>query len=152
MTHLIVRPITPDDLTAVLFMVRALAAHHEDIATLTPETLARDALGDPPWMRVLVTERRGDLVGYAALCPLAQLQFGVRGMDMHHLFVAEQARGSGVGRALIDASLALCRAEGCRYMTVGTHPENTAAAAVYRAAGFEDLPPPGPRFRMKLAG
>ena len=132
-------------------MVRALAAHHGDTPLATPDSLARDALGPSPWLRLLVAEGKRGLLGYAALCPLAQLQFGVRGMDMHHLFVAPEARGTGIGRALIDASLALARAEDCRYMVVGTHPDNSAAAAVYRAAGFEDLPPPGPRFRMKLS-
>lgn len=150
MTDLTLRPIEPRDLRHVHAMVQALAAHHGDACTLTEDALARDALSDPPWLRVIVAERDGVLVGYAALCPLAQLHFGVRGMDMHHLFVVEHARGTGVGRALIDASLAHCRDEGCRYMTVGTHPDNAAAAAVYRAAGFEDLPPPGPRFRMKF--
>ena len=150
MDDLTIRPVTEEDLPSVLNMIRALAAHHDDTPTVTLETLRRDALGDAPWLIVLVAEAQGRLVGYAGLCPLAQLQFGVRGMDMHHLFVAEGQRGSGVGRALIDAAIARSKALGCRYMTVGTHPDNEKAAEVYRAAGFEPLPPPGPRFRIKF--
>ena len=141
----LIRPILETDLPEVLSMIHALAAHHGDAPVTTLEDLRRDALGMHPWLQVLVAPG----LGYAALCPLAQLQFGVRGMDMHHLFVVETARGSGVGRALIDASIAHAKAQECRYLTVGTHPDNRAAQAVYRAAGFEDLPVSGARFRMK---
>ena len=150
MNDLNIRSVAENDLPAVLEMIKALAAHHDDTPTVTLESLRRDALGDAPWLILLVAEAQGRLVGYAGLCPLAQLQFGVRGVDMHHLFVAEDQRGTGVGRALIDASLERSKAMGCRYMTVGTHPDNKTAAEVYRAAGFEPLPPPGPRFQIKF--
>jgi ribosomal protein S18 acetylase RimI-like enzyme len=126
-------------------MVHALAAHHGDAPSVTMDDLRRDALGPQPWIRVLIAEG----AGYAAMCPLVQLQYGVRGMDLHHLYVGEQVRGRGIGRALIDASLEVARGLGCRYMTVGTDPENVAAQAVYRAIGFEKIGETGPRFRMK---
>ncbi|MFK7835233.1 MAG: N-acetyltransferase family protein [Sulfitobacter sp.] len=145
-----VRLIRALDVEAVLEMIRSLARHHGDKPMITLDNLRRDALGPNPWVSVLVAEQQDRLTGYSVLCPLVQMQFGVRGMDMHHLFVQPDVRGQGVGRALIEASLATSRLMGCRYMTVGTHPENGAAADVYRAAGFEPLPPPGPRFRIKL--
>ncbi|MCX7558525.1 GNAT family N-acetyltransferase [Sulfitobacter sp. F26204] len=150
MTESSIRPVESEDLPLVLDMVQGLAAHHGDAAQVTLSDLARDCLGTEPWLRVLVAQEGRALLGYTALCPLAQLQFGVRGMDMHHLFVQPKARGAGVGRALIAASLALTKSLGCRYLTVGTHPGNKAAAAIYQAAGFESLAPPGPRFRMKF--
>lgn len=150
MTEITTRALRPSDLTIMLDMVRALAAHHDDQAQTTIPDLERDCLGVAPWLRVLVAEHAQSVVGYAALCPLAQLQFGARGMDMHHLFVAQNMRGKGVGRALITASVALSKLLGCRYVTVGTHPENMVAGKVYEAAGFEPLSPPGPRFRIKL--
>lgn len=140
-----IRPIHEPDLSEVLEMIHALAAHHGDPVAVTLDDLRRDALGPHPWLRVLVAPQQG----YVALCPLAQLQFGVRGMDMHHLFVVADARGQGVGRALIAAAISYAKEEGCRYMMVGTHPDNVAAQGVYRSAGFENLPASGPRFRMK---
>lgn len=140
-----IRPVTEADLPEVLRMVHALAAHHNDRAQATLDDLRRDVLGAHPWIHLLVAQG----VGYAALSPLAQLQFGVRGMDMHHLFGDSHARGRGIGHALISASLELTRGLGCRYMTVGTHPDNLAAQAVYRAVGFEQIDGAGPRFRKK---
>ncbi|MDF3414617.1 GNAT family N-acetyltransferase [Sulfitobacter sp. M57] len=150
MTELAIRNVQAADLPRVQEMVRKLAAHHGDVAQVSLTDLERDCLGAEPWLRVLVAVRGVEISGYAALCSLVQMQFGVRGMDMHHLFVSEEARGIGVGRALIDASVALTKSLGCRYMTVGTHPENKAAAMIYQVAGFEPLPSPGPRFRIRF--
>ncbi len=140
------------DLPAVLTMIHALGEHHGDTASLTLQALERDVLGDTPWITLIVAQNSEELLGYAALCPLAQLQFGVRGMDMHHLFVQPNARRSGVGQRLIDASIAETKAMGCQYIMVGTHPENRPAQEIYLTAGFSVVPAPGPRFRMKFAG
>jgi len=138
------------ELPDVLPMIHALAAHHHDTSTLTLDALKRDTLGDTPWITLIVAEQSENLLGYAALCPLTQLQFGVRGMDMHHLFVKPSARGQGIGQKLITAAIDHSKRQGCRYMMVGTHPENKAAQAMYLTAGFSEAPAPGPRFRMKF--
>ncbi|MBW4709400.1 GNAT family N-acetyltransferase [Roseobacter sp. YSTF-M11] len=141
---------TEEDLPRVQEMVEKLAEHHGDIATVTVEELARDVLGANPWVRILIAEQQGDVVGYAALCPVAQMQFGARGMDLQHLFVEARARRMGAGKALIRASQKQARAEGCTYLSVGTHPENTLVHDIYPAMGFDRLDPPGPRFRIAL--
>ena len=146
---LIARPLRPGDLPQVLEMVHALAFHHGDAPLATLSDLERDALGDNPWLRLIVLARGDDLLGYAALLPLAQLQYGVRGMDLHHLYVVPAARGTGAGRLLVDAAVARAKADGCRYLSVGTAPDNVDAQHVYRALGFSERPKPGPRFSVK---
>lgn len=150
MSSIIIRPVAAPDLPVVLKMIKGLAAHHDDTAAVTLATLERDVMGDGPWLTLLVAEQDKALLGYAALCPMAQLQFGVRGMDLHHLFVSRDARGLGLGKQLIDASMAAAKDQGCRYMTVGTHPDNVTAQGIYLAAGFEPLDGIGPRFRIKF--
>jgi GNAT superfamily N-acetyltransferase len=149
MTHLKLTTRQPieSDLPAVLDMIHALAAHHGDTSTLTLEGLSQEARG---WHCIIVACAGQDVVGCAALLPMGQLQFGVRGMDMHHLFVVAAHRGRGVGRALIDASIAVSKQLNCKYLTVGTHPDNATVAQVYLAAGFDPLPDSGPRFRIRL--
>ena len=150
MTDVVVRPLREVDLGPVVEMAHALAAHHGDQATLDVATLRRDALGPAPWVTVLVAVRGKKLVGYAALLPLAQLQFGVRGMEMQNLFVQPHVRGQGVGAALVASCEAHVKAVGCRYLAVGTHPENKAAQMVYAALGYEARPPAGPRFGKRF--
>lgn len=150
MTEIITRLANADDLPSVSKMVAALADYNGDTSTLTLGTLRRDTLGDRPWIRVIVAEKGTEILGYAALCPLAQLQFGVRGMDIHHLFIVPHMRGQGVGAQLIKASIEHSKELGCRYITIGTQPENLPAQQVYLKAGFTPLPAPGPRYRMKF--
>ena len=145
----IVRLALPHDLPDVVTMIHALAAHHGDTALVTLQDLTRDVCGPQPWMHLLVVARGQALLGYAALIPLAQLQFGVRGMDMHHLFVRAQDRDKGCGKMMIQACIDHAKANGCRYLSVGTAPENVTAQNIYRAVGFDDSPPPGPRYRIK---
>jgi GNAT superfamily N-acetyltransferase len=142
-----IRKAIPEDLPAVLGLVSELAAFHRDTATLTLDCLRENVLGSTPWLTLLVAERNAVIVGYAALCPLTQLQFGKRGMDIHHLFVSANERLSGIGTALIDASVVEATALGCSYLTVGTHMENTLAQDMYLAKGFAKVTSFGPRFR-----
>lgn len=146
-----IRPARPDDLSALLRMVHALAAHHGDDAAVTEADLARDLFSARPWMQVLLAETPDGPVGYAALLPIAQLQKGVRGMELHHLYVAPDDRGSGIGGLLIEAAGDHARRQGCSYMSVGTHPGNLAAQSFYTRRGFSPRPLAGARFARVLA-
>lgn len=137
------------DLAALLPLVQGLARHHDDVPRLTAETLAGDLFGPWPWFHVLVAEADG-LLGYAALLPLARLQHGERGLDLHHLFVAEDARGQGIGRALLGASEGLARELGCRYVIIGTAEVNVAAQEFYLSQGYRAIPNPARRFLKDL--
>ena len=138
------------DVPRLLSMVRALAIHHDDIPEVSTEALERDVFGERSWIYVVVAEVEGKVVGYAALCPLIQLQAGVRGIDMHHLFVEKKFRGLGIGRQLTEASMQKARDLSCAYMMVGTHPDNSSAQAFYLACGFDQRHGSHPRFRISV--
>ncbi|SDX50284.1 Ribosomal protein S18 acetylase RimI [Ruegeria halocynthiae] len=138
------------DTPRILSMIEALARHHNDTPSASIETIERDMFGDIPWLYTLIASLAGNVVGYAALYPLAQLQSGTRGIDMHHLFVEQHFRGAGIGKQLIKASIDKARDLSCTYMMVGTHPENSKAQAVYLACGFERRDGIHPRFRYLI--
>jgi ribosomal protein S18 acetylase RimI-like enzyme len=52
------------------------------------------------------------------------------------VFVEEQARGSGLGRALMDAAVARARERGARRMELDTKDTNAPAIALYESLGF----------------
>jgi ribosomal protein S18 acetylase RimI-like enzyme len=56
---------------------------------------------------------------------------------LEDLFVREQARGSGLGRALVEAVVELARERGCRRIELDANDENDAAQALYRSFGFD---------------
>jgi ribosomal protein S18 acetylase RimI-like enzyme len=146
-----IREARPSDVHEIVNMVRKLAAHHGDTAALTPDDLMRDAFGERPWIYLLVAEAQGALVGYAALYGLIQLQFGARGLDMHHLFAEAEFRGRGVGTGLVEACKMKAQALAGRYLMVGTHPDNREAQAFYEALGFVRRDSHPPRFVLQLA-
>ena len=153
MPDFIIRPAALPDLPALLVLVEALTRHHGDEPKVTPDSLARDFFGAEPWFRVLVAELGGLVVGYAALLPRARLGFGQRGLDLHHLFVAEGQRRLGIGAALVTASVELARGLDCDYMILGTHPDNVLAQAYYPRLGFAlDTGAGGVRFFKLLKG
>jgi GNAT superfamily N-acetyltransferase len=146
----VTRDAVQSDVGTLLTMVQALAKHHGDVPNVSVESLERDIFGQIPWIYVLVAEVEAEVVGYAALCPLIKLQDGIRGIDLHHLFVKNGFRGAGVGRRLIEASMQKARDLTCASMMVGTHPDNTNAQAVYLACGFEQKHGSNPSFRISL--
>jgi len=70
-----------------------------------------------------------DILGQA---PETRRHVGLLGMAL-----APEARGQGLGRALIGAALAEADARGLRRVELSVHADNRAAQALYRRVGFE---------------
>lgn len=79
----------------------------------------------------------GEAVGCVALRPVDP--DGV--CEMKRLYVAPAGRGSGLGRALMQAVIGEARRIGYRQMRLDTLPSMTTAQAMYRAAGFVPIDP-----------
>lgn len=147
-----IRPPAPEDLPGLLALVSALARFHGQEPLASLDSLGADVLGDAPWVQVRLAEVEGALAGYVAVLPLARFQFGQRGIDIHHLYVAEPWRGHGIGGALVAEALRLGAAMGASYCTVTATPDNRAAQAFYASLGFKDAPRFGARFWTPIEG
>jgi len=55
---------------------------------------------------------------------------------LEDLYVSDEARGSGLGRALTLAALDRARARGCRRVELDVNTENAPALALYESLGF----------------
>ncbi len=56
--------------------------------------------------------------------------------ELEDLYVREQARGSGLGRELVEVSFERARARGCGRIQLDTNKGNAAARALYESLGF----------------
>ena len=83
----------------------------------------------------LVAEDAGQVVGWAALSPYSPRRC-YRGVAEESVYVAEAARGRGVGRILLGELVALAEEDGYWTLLAGIFPENAASLALHAALGF----------------
>ena len=57
---------------------------------------------------------------------------------LEDLFVASEARGQGIARALVELTVARARARRCRRIELDVNDNNDAALALYRSFGFDN--------------
>ncbi|MGA5040935.1 GNAT family N-acetyltransferase [Streptomyces capoamus] len=84
----------------------------------------------------LVAEAGRRLLGYIRLVPPTPLPSNAHVLAVQGFAVAEEARGRGVGRALIRAAVAEARRRGARRLTLRVLGHNTPARALYASEGF----------------
>jgi len=86
---------------------------------------------------LLGARSEGRLVGYACLYWHFSSLEAVEAVLMNDLYVTEQARGQGVGRALIEASAEVARERGTPILEWSTAPDNHTAQRLYDSTGAE---------------
>lgn len=83
----------------------------------------------------LVAVDDGRVLGWAAASPVST-RAAYRGVIEHSVYVHREARGLGLGRALLDAFIAAADEAGYWTIQSSVFPENTASLRVHQAAGF----------------
>ena len=86
---------------------------------------------------LLGARQEGRLVGYACLYWHFSSLEACETVLMNDLYVDEQVRGRGVGRALIEATAEVARERGASYVEWSTAPDNHTAQRLYDATGAE---------------
>ncbi|WP_434287316.1 GNAT family N-acetyltransferase [Celeribacter sp. SCSIO 80788] len=147
---LTIRPAEGADLPHLMEMIHDLKPQMDDKLNLDEASVIDIIHAPKPWVRLLVAEQDGVLVGYAALVGGLQLSAQDRAMEMHHIYVAPAQRGQGVGRALSDAAMTTARTLGCETLTVAIARTSAIAKAAYRAFGFERPSLRAPRYVMPV--
>lgn len=132
-----VRIAGPEDLDAV---AELLSAFRDWWGSSTPSdetfrTTAEKLLRDPSTEFLL-----------AGTSGLAQLRFrlsawtGVEDCWLEDVFVAGSARGTGLGRALVETAVERARARGCRRIELDVQEDNEHAIRLYEKCGFSVTP------------
>ncbi|HET8786655.1 MAG TPA: GNAT family N-acetyltransferase [Candidatus Limnocylindrales bacterium] len=129
-----IRAMRPDDWPAVK------AIYEQGIATklATFETSAPDwADWDETYLRGhrLVAEKRGAVVGWAALLPVSRRSC-YAGVVEDSIYVADSARGRGIGRALMERLLDGADRAGFWTVQASVFAENAASVSFHERCGF----------------
>jgi len=131
------RPATVDDVPQILTFIRALADYERLLdAVVATEAGMRQALFGPrPYAEVVLAEDAGVPVGFALFFHTFSTFLGQPGIYLEDLFVVPEARGRGVGRALLAHLAALAVERGCGRVEWAVLDWNTPAIGFYDSLG-----------------
>ena len=123
------RTATADDLGAIMALERASFP-----TDAWSETLMAAELSSPHGHYVVDVEA-GRLAGYGGVRAVQ----GAADADIQTIAIAEHARGTGRGRALLHALLAAARERGAREVFLEVRADNPVAESLYVSEGFTEI-------------
>ena len=131
------RAVTEEDMTAVLAIYdEGLATRNATFETRLPTArqLQERWLPGMAW----VAELDGQVVGWTAITPVSTREC-YAGVGESSVYVAEAARGRGVGKALLFAQVMEADKSGLWTLQTSVFPENRARLALHHSAGYRTL-------------
>jgi GNAT superfamily N-acetyltransferase len=110
-----IRPATVNDAPLLRTLICELAEYEreKDQVKITEADLVRDGFGPHPKFRALIAEWNGQPVGYSLFFGFYSTWVGRPGLFLEDLFVRQEFRGKGIGKALLAALAALAQRENC---------------------------------------
>jgi L-amino acid N-acyltransferase YncA len=138
MTAAVIRPATGADLPAIAAIYDEEVRHA--ISTFATEPAGLDhwtarLTSTDPGDHLLVAERHGAVVGYSFSGSYRPRAAYARTRESS-VYLAAQARGGGVGRALYDELVRLMRGDDVHLVVAVVALPNPASQALHRACGF----------------
>ena len=147
-TDPIIRRAMPADLPRLGRLGALLVEVHHDFdprrflptRNRTPADYASFLVGqlDDPDVVVLVADDNGDVIGYAYGAVEGYDYMALRGPAgvVHDVIVDPEFRGRGVGRLLLNATLAYLRSRGAPRVVLSTADRNEVAQRLFASVGF----------------
>ena len=132
-----IRKATPADLGDILQLIRDLAAYERqpDAVQATVESLHGTLFGPTPTAEAIVAEVDGEVVGVALYFTNFSTWSGRDGLYLEDLYVAPQARGTGLGKALLQRLARIAVSRGCARVEWAVLDWNAPAIAFYKSLG-----------------
>ena len=132
-----IRPATPADVPTILRFVRELAAFERepDAVEATEPMLTNALFGAQPGAEAVIAEGAEGPVGFALFFHNFSTWKGRRGLYLEDLYVTPEARGAGVGAALLRHLAGLALDRGCARFEWSVLDWNEGAIRFYRALG-----------------
>jgi GNAT superfamily N-acetyltransferase len=114
------------------------ACEHLEFDERTARAALEQILRDRRFGVIQLIRVDGAAAGYLVLTFGFSLEFGGRDALVDELYLRENFRGHGLGKASLVLAESVCREEGIRALHLEVDRVNTRAQALYRQAGFRD--------------
>ncbi|MFF3440164.1 GNAT family N-acetyltransferase [Streptosporangium sp. NPDC002721] len=146
-----IRPATPDDVPAIIDMIRGLAEYERalDEVVNTPDMLHETLFGPSPSVFCHIAADGEEVAGFAIWFVSYSTWLGTHGIYLEDLFVHPDHRGGGYGKKLLATLAGICVERGYGRFEWSVLDWNTPAIDFYRAIGAEPL---GEWDRYRLSG
>jgi GNAT superfamily N-acetyltransferase len=131
----------PDDVATILRFVRELAEFEREAdKVVATEALLHEAMfGERPVAEAVIAERDGEPLGMALFFHNFSTWTGWRGLYLEDLYVTPEARGQGVGAALLKHLAGIAVDRGCTRFEWSVLDWNEKAINFYKAMGAEPM-------------
>jgi L-amino acid N-acyltransferase YncA len=134
---LTIQPMRPEDWSAVrTIYLEGIATGNATFETSAPEWGEWDAKHRPDCR--LVAWADNQIIGWTALSPVSS-RCVYAGVAEESVYIAAQAQGQGVGKALLQAVIAESEKAGIWTIQTGIFPENAASLALHKSCGFREV-------------
>jgi len=132
-----IRPATPVDLPLIAELIRALAEYEKlaDELRFDETTLGEKLFGARPYAEVLIGEVDGTPQGFALFFHNFSTFEGKPGIYLEDLFVRPEARGAGLGKALLAELARLAVERDCARLEWAVLDWNEPSIGFYRSLG-----------------
>ncbi len=134
-----IRPANAGDAPALNLLIGELAAFERLPVSVTAADLLRDGFGEHPKFRALIAEWASQTAGYAFFFDYYSTFEGRAGIFLEDIYVRDQYRGKGIGKALLARVAMVARQENCFGVRWQVLDWNTPAIEFYRKLGAEFL-------------
>jgi GNAT superfamily N-acetyltransferase len=137
-----VRFATREDVSVIVSLIRELAIYEklEHLATATPARLEAELFGDRPTCECLIGEQDGEPVGFALFFHNFSTFLCKKGLYLEDLFVLPSARGTGLGKLLLQRLAQIAVERDCGRFEWSVLDWNVDAQAFYQRMGATMLP------------
>jgi GNAT superfamily N-acetyltransferase len=137
-----IAPARPEDCGTVVALIRALAEYERlsHLVVGSEEDLRRELFGAHPVIEAVIAWDGERAAGFALFFHNYSTFLARRGLYLEDLFVVPEARGRGIGKALIAHCARLAVSRGCGRFEWSVLDWNAPAISFYRAIGAEILP------------
>lgn len=142
---ILIRKVLPSDNQQLAIIIRScfhdfLVKNKNGTVYTDPTTDDLFALFQNPKSLLWVAEVEGEIMGCCGLFPTENLPNGHT--ELVKFYLAKKARGKGIGRLLLEKTIASAQDMGYTHLYLESIPEFSTAVSIYEKQGFEYLHQP----------
>jgi len=142
MSNLTIRPARPEDVAAIMAMIRELAVFEklEHLVVADEAMLHTELFGAKPGIEGIVGEEHGEVVAYALFFHNFSTFLCKKGLYLEDLYVKQDRRGGGYGKQMLAALAQIAVERQCGRFEWSVLDWNVNAIKFYEQMGADVLP------------